>query len=284
MVGVTDPGPEDFRALGRSSPWLWRTVRVTYGERRWRPLGPERTELVGEPVVRAWIRRPGSLRVEGLDGTLRTVEVLESPGAYTSSVMVAVCDDGNGVSDAALARLEQEARDAAVARRDAPPRRRPDGLVARRPEDLGHEHDVPMWQNYLWVAVFDPVELADAGDPEPRAAPAAEVGPVGVVDHHGRPAWQAVLTPLPGYDPRCSCCPIMHSAASDAREAEAGVLPEPGRRYAHAHRIRLDAGTGICVSSEELGGPRAGAGHEIVIEAVDEEMPDELFERPGRAG
>jgi hypothetical protein len=47
-----------------------------------------------------------------------------------------------------------------------------------------------------------------------------------------------------------------------------------------AHRVRLDTDTGVCVANEHLGGTRAGTGHDIAIEAVDESMSDELFPPP----
>jgi hypothetical protein len=38
----------------------------------------------------------------------------------------------------------------------------------------------------------------------------------------------------------------------------------------------------VCVSTEELGGPTPGRGHDLRIEAVDEPMGDDLFGRPRR--
>jgi hypothetical protein len=53
---------------------------------------------------------------------------------------------------------------------------------------------------------------------------------------------------------------------------------EPGLRHAEAHRVRLDVATGVCVFTQEVGGTHAGNGHDLRLEAVDEPMPDELFE------
>ena len=47
--------------------------------------------------------------------------------------------------------------------------------------------------------------------------------------------------------------------------------------YPSATRVRVDVGTGVCVLAEALDGTWAGAGHEIVVEAVDEPMADALF-------
>ncbi|RBY74740.1 hypothetical protein DQ238_21345 [Geodermatophilus sp. TF02-6] len=63
------PDADDFRALARSSPWRWSTLRFSV---RW-PGNPWRTG-----PVRAWLRRPDLLRVETLDGDLLQV-VREQP-------------------------------------------------------------------------------------------------------------------------------------------------------------------------------------------------------------
>lgn len=141
-----------------------------------------------------------------------------------------------------------------------------------------------MHQNYHWATMLDPVELADGvetlGFPSPEIQP-VEYGKVAEVSHHGRKAWEADLRPLPAYDPRCSCCLLLFSAASQHREAEAGASrlrdQDPQLRYADAHRVRLDVATGVCVYPEELGGTRSGQGHDVRIEAADEEFPDQMF-------
>jgi hypothetical protein len=53
---------ERFRALARSSPWRWCSLQFVRTRR------PERDRLAAD--VRAWLRRPGGLRVEDLDGRL----------------------------------------------------------------------------------------------------------------------------------------------------------------------------------------------------------------------
>ena len=138
------------------------------------------------------------------------------------------------------------------------PQRRPDGLA----------HDAPMFQDYFWVAMLDPVELS-AG---------VVVDTVAEVVHAGRPAWEAVVRTTPAYEPRCGCCSLLRSLEVDVREygpRSEHVLDE----YPEAHRVRVDAGTGVCVLTEQLGGPTPGQGHDLRIEAVDEPMPDALFAR-----
>lgn len=123
-----------------------------------------------------------------------------------------------------------------------------DGLVttARRPWSDGPE--LPMWQDYRFVAVLDPYELSDGVDVLELAA----------VEHYGRPAWEVLLRPTDGYEPRCACCPLMRTRATDLAE---GLDPLP--EYARAHRVRLDVTTGVCVSAREVGGTAQGSGHDL---------------------
>ncbi|MHB8293129.1 MAG: hypothetical protein ACYDH5_00530 [Acidimicrobiales bacterium] len=208
-----EPTAERFRALARSSPWRWRTLRFTVSWQGY-PSVPATT------TVRAWLARPDALRVEGLDGTL---------------------------------------------------------LVAERPAEA--RYDDPMFQSYQWVAMLDPVELADGADP--RSGPGRAVQPPVLfdelveVDHGGRPAWEARGRPSATYWPRCSCCPLLPSPESDALDSPG--MP-PGFVFGEAHRVHLDLQTGVCVASEELG----GWGHQVRIEVVDEAMPGSLFKRPSR--
>jgi hypothetical protein len=246
---VTRPSADDFRALARSSPWRWSTLRFTA---RW--SGPW---VLSDPV-RAWLRRPDRLRVETLDGGFLQVVLRDS--APASAVLTADGGPGPPTGPPPLG-----------------PRFRPDGLVAERPPIWELAADDPMFQSYSWVAMLDPVELAD-GDPD-REGEGVVVGEVGEAEHGGRPAWQAVLSTTPAYEPRCSCCPLLPSAdaaALDGVEWPADV--EPGRTFL----VRLDVGTGVCVFSEQLDGTDRGRGHDVRIEAVDEPMGDELFLEPRR--
>ena len=187
-----------------------------------------------EPV-RAWLRRPDGLRVETLTGELIRAE--RDSGNGSSPALVT--SSGGGIP--------------------VPPAELPD----IRPDD-------PMFQDYYWVAMLDPVELGTC-----------DVADLREVDHYGRPAWEAVLRPTDAYDPRCSCCPLLHSAQSDRLDGGSWGSLEANHgsdfRYADAHRVRLDVGTGVCVLTEQIGGSEAGSGHEVLIEAVDEPMPDTLF-------
>ncbi len=244
---MTAPSTDDFRALARSSPWRWSTLRFTA---RW--SGP-----VSAPV-RAWLRRPDRLRVETLDGGFVQV-VRQDSGSATSVLTVG---GGEPLLDPA-----------------APsPQLRPDGLVAERPPVWEFSADDPMFQSYSWVAMLDPVELAD-GNPE-REGEGVVVREVSHIDHGGRPAWQAILATTPAYEPRCSCCPLLPSAdaaALDAIEAGGGRPGPDGYAHGTEFLVRLDVGTGVCVLTEQLDGTHLGQGHDVRIEAVDEPIEDELF-------
>ncbi len=216
-----------------------------------------------EPV-RAWVRRPGRLRVETLDGRCLAAETTTPP-----VTMVEMTSDGRGRPVAVpWASAAEPVLDA-------------DGLVADRPARWDQPYSDPMFQDYRWIAMLDPLELA-VGSPDEPGDPMA-IDEVRAVSHFGRPAWEAVLRPLPAYDPTCSCCPLLPSAESERWEAgDSGIGPalrqDPLLVYATAHRVRLDLGTGICVLTEEIGGSRAGTGHDLHIETVDDPMPDTLFQ------
>lgn len=239
-----------FAALARSSPWRWRTLRFTV---EWR----------GDSAspVRAWVRRPDCLRVEAPDGALILANREKRPS-------------GSALDAELISPLDPNAPQ---------PEFGPGGLVSRRPRDWSLHYDDPMYINYRWVAMLDPAELADGINDETGDTTPDPVDVTGLteVEHHGRPAWQADLSPNPSYDPRCGCCPLLFSKASEDWEAEAGgpTLRErdPSLRYADAHRVRLDVASGVCVYTEELGGTHAGRGHDLRIEAVNEPMHDALF-------
>jgi hypothetical protein len=223
--GATPTSAASFRNLCRSSPWKWQSLRFEY------------TETPGGDMVRAWLRRPGALRLESGDGTLlgSTTGINDSrDGLYTSAkrkswllpahLVTPVYDDG--------------------------------GLVRRRPEAAYGE---PSFGNGRFAAALDPVELA-GNAPVPLEFPNANavevLEPVQEVMHEGRPALETVVTPNPGYRPLEPASPLCG----------------PGRT-----RIRIDAGTGICVAAEPLDGEGQRPGHRVRILAVDEYMLDDLF-------
>ncbi|WP_116951565.1 hypothetical protein [Jiangella endophytica] len=229
---------ETFRALARSSPWRWRSVELT------------RT-LVGDAItadhaVRAWIDRPGRMRVVEPDGTEHLVD--ETP-AERGLVLVGSSDGSPVEQPVITVPLDPEAPQ---------PVRRPDGLVARRPSDVTVAYDDPMYENYLWVAMLDPVELSGGVD----------VLSVRETVREGRDTLEATVRPTAGYDPRCTCCALLFGeVAAGLLRAEGGPEPED-RAFADEFSVALDVETGICVLLRELGGDDDGAGFDVSLAAV----------------
>jgi hypothetical protein len=251
---ATTPTLDDLRALARSSPWLWRTLRFT--------LQIKGRETYGTDRLRAWVSRPHGLRVEDVDGRLIQAGWLPRP------------DEG-------MTELTEG------------PTLRPDGLVARRPEDWQgpFRYDDPMFSNYRWVAMLQPFELADGverdddgrqyGRWSPTFSPIEVADGPRAVDHHGRSAWEAEVVTTPAYAARCSCCPLLGGdQAAQNLAAEGWAHASVGRPT--SWRVRLDRGTGVLVRLRELGATGAG-GWTMHIEAADEPMPRSLF-GPDRLG
>lgn len=238
----TSGGPAEraatFRNLCRSSPWKWQSLRFEYLDR---PViagtDPAGDAAADAPdLVRAWLRRPGALRLETAERLVlhSTTGINDSrDGFYVSStrkswllppqLVTPVYDDG--------------------------------GLVRRRPEAAYGE---PCFGNGRFGAALDPVELA-GNAPVPLEFPNSnpvEVGAVVEVDHEGRPALEATVSPNAGYRPAYPDAPLCR----------------PGRTL-----VRIDAGTGVCVASRWLGDDTDSYGHWLRILAVDEYMLDDLF-------
>ena len=238
-----------FRALARSSPWRWQALRFELD-------GRDRSE-----PLRAWCRRPNDLRVETLDGRLVQVQRDQPPG---STGWMAFGDARGSWST-------QRTWPADVA-----PELDSDGLVRVRPDSFAVEYDAFFHEDYRWVAMLDPAELADGNGPD--AGPAVSVDALRAVEHHGRSAWEAELRPTDDYWPRCSCCELLDSRESARLRVEEGGHEDPvDRVYPERHRVRLDVGTGVCVLTEELGGTTPGVVHDLRILGVDESLPDALF-------
>lgn len=221
------PTAERFRALARSSPWRWSTLEF---------------DLAREDLEHAWIRRPDLLRVEGGDGRVHVTTGRDRPVAVAYGV------DGGSP----LARVWPT---------DVEPRYDADGLVAERPDDFAIDYDPPFHDDYFWVALLDPAELAEG----------VEVLSVDAVSHHGRPAWEARVRPTPEYDPRCACCALLSGNGE--------LDPDPWVPTADS-TVRLDVQTGVCVSVRHIGSGWCGQEAEMRIRAVDEPLADDLFRRP----
>ena len=223
---------EIFRCLCRSSPWKWESLRFEL--RAVQPDGPEPGAPGG--MLRAWTRRPGALRVESADGTLlySTTGINDSrDGFYVSATRKSWLLPPHLVT----------------------PVFNDIHLVRRRPEAAYGE---PVFGNGRWSAMLDPVELAGSA-PVAYEAPFAnpvEIHELREVEHQGRRALEAVVSPNQTYVPYDAGHPL---------------LPE-GRT-----EVRVDWRTGVCVSAVAMNGPQQGGGHSLTILGVDEYMLDDLF-------
>ena len=154
-----------------------------------------------------------------------------------------------------------------------------DGLVLSRPSRWDLQYDDPMYQSYWWVAMLDPLELADPCWDEATGEPPVRYTDVTAAEHHGRPAWQAVGVPTWSYDARCVCCPLLDSGPAAAKAEQAlGDFVDPNEQDEASHVVVLDLQTGICVLTRQVGGSNEGSGHDIRIEAVDVPLPDRAFQ------
>lgn len=175
--------PAVFRNLCRSSPWKWQSLRFEYRDE---PLND--SPAPAPPLVRAWLRRPGALRLETPDG-----HVLHSTTGINDS------KDGIYVSATRKSWL--------LPPHLVTPVYDGQGLVRRRPEAAYGE---PAFGNGRLSAALDPVELA-GNAPVPLEFPGSN--PVEILDlrhleHGGRPAVEAVVAPTAAYRPVDPAAPL----------------------------------------------------------------------------
>lgn len=235
------PTVDTFQALARSSPWRWRTLHFTHRD--------------GQGEVEAWVRRPLRLLVRR-DGE---PDHYEARLPYTVSTVRST--SGGPVADVPTRRLPE----------DVEPVYRPDGLVAERPDDWGIDYDDPMYQNYSWVAMLDPVELSHH----------VRVDDVHAETVGGREVWRAFMVAERGYLPRCggNCCELLYSEAGLMSDfTEPSEVPESwrGRRYPDGYDVALDVGTGVVVICRPVGGDADAPWLENDIHEVDADL-DAVF-------
>jgi hypothetical protein len=176
---VTSPSAEDFRALARSSPWRWSTLRFTV---QW--SGDSHRDR----SLRAWLRRPDRLRVETVDGEL-----------------LQVIRERRQPSDVAAPTPERRP-DGLVARRP----------VSRRLSVDDPMYQSYFWVAMLDPAEL--ADGGSSFDERDVDLPALSVDEVVPVDHGGRPAWEAVVRTTPHYEPRCGCCSLLRDWRIDELE------------------------------------------------------------------
>lgn len=219
---------DDFRALARSAPWLWRSFTAVVTA-----AGGDSVDFGREPM-RVTTNRDGSLEASRLDGRLEKSE-RATPGEWSRRT-------------ALLAEAS----------------RRPDGLVTHRtdsPPDL----DCALIQSYLWVAITDPRELVEGAWSGEVSDALVEDLRVEVID--GRETWCATVTPAEEYDPRCSCCALMTGAVSLAID-EFGDWQKRAAGAATRFSVGLDRQTGVVTHLRHLDGKTAGEGWDVQIESV----------------
>lgn len=191
---------DSFRALCRSSPWKWRSLRF---QLRWLP------EDAATPAVKGWIRRPLALRIEALDGT-----VLQSTAGLNDS------KDSLFTSGSRKPWL--------LPPHLVTPVYQNDGLVRRRPEAQYGEPGFGLDELSAarFSAWFDPVELA-GNAPVPIEFPFANVTEaegLSIVDHEGREAVEAVLTANLSYQPSTPGAALLFAGRTAVRiDTETGV-------------------------------------------------------------
>lgn len=236
---------DTWRALARSSPWRWRSLHFT------------RVNEYG--TVEAWLRRPGQLLVREENG--RETLQSEPPRSSSSELFSITSVVAEGV-DGQPFDLPTHV--------DAGPTLRPDGLVDGR-DSWDVDDDDLFYENYLWVAMLDPVELGNDTTLEQLRTDTIA----------GREVWRAVVRAEDGYYPRCSCCPLLWSEASDRLEHESCGEPfVPADTYPDAYAVALDVGTGIVVQLEPIGAERE-TWFAVTIQGVDKPM-DDVFTRRRR--
>lgn len=182
-MNATVLSPTSFRHLCRSSPWRWHSLRFEVHQ-----VLPDAAPSPLPPLMN-WLRRPGSLRVETLDGEVlaRTTKVNESkdllfisgsrkPWLLAPALTYPVYDD--------------------------------DGYVMRRPEALYGE---PSYGSARFAAALDPVELA-GNQPVQLERPfdnPVSIENIALVEHYGRPCVEAVLNPSFSYQPAFPEAPLL---------------------------------------------------------------------------
>ena len=101
---------------------------------------------------------------------------------------------------------------------------------------------------YLWAAMLDPYELGAH----------VAISQVHVGELHGRPVWWFLARAEAGYNPICSCCPLVFSAVSQRLELGDDWVVAAGTVLPTGVEVALDLQTGIVVSSRDVGGDREG--------------------------
>lgn len=101
----------------------------------------------------------------------------------------------------------------------------------------------PYATNYQWSAMLDPYELGEG----------VTISDVRAEDLFARPVVAFLARAVPGYDPVCSCCPLVFSEVSQRLEYGDDWCAAPGE-LPDGVDMALDRTSGIVVSSRDRGG------------------------------
>lgn len=105
----------------------------------------------------------------------------------------------------------------------------------------------PYPTNYQWSAMLDPYELTEG----------VTIADVRREMLFGRPVVAFVAHAVTGYDPVCSCCPLLFSEVSQRLEYGDDWMARPGE-LPDGVDLALDLEVGIVVSSRDRGGRLGG--------------------------
>lgn len=229
MSAVTE---DAFRALARSSPWLFTRLHFTHRRRD------------GKGSVEAWLTRPGGLAVRTTDGQMHDLSITPGMVGWTER-------EGHWREDI----------------RPVPsqftPARRAHGLVSERPDDPAIHWDDPMWQSYDWVAMLDPVELSHHTAVRDLAVTSR---------HGRETWWAEVdaldgYSPRCG-----CCPLLWGAISERDEGAAGGptwIARQADVTYPTAWLVGLDRQTGIVVDCTPIGGSRPDDGFTVTIHSVD---------------
>lgn len=215
-----------FRKLCRSSPWRWETLQCEYWDEPF-ISGPS----PGAVLVRAWVKRPGALRVEDVDGVL-----LESSSGGSGS-RAGLYTGATRKSWLLPPQLVTPVYDDA-------------GLVTRRPEAA---YGDPGFGSGCFSAALDPVELT-GNVPVPIEFPGSNpvlVTEVVRTEQDSRPALEAIVVPTAAYHPAHQLMPLCLPGRTLIRiDLQTGICVasrslEPATAQ-HGHWLRIIEVDGYC--------------------------------------
>ncbi|MGG5257322.1 hypothetical protein [Phycicoccus avicenniae] len=231
---MPDVSDSRFRALARSSPWRFTTLRFTH------------RRASGEQVD-ALLRRPGWLRVRTASGAEHVVT-----GVPYAREVIHLDGRAAGPADEVLPA-------------DVPVELDADGFVIARPTSLSVLWDDPMWRSFDWVAMLDPVELSTGTVVRELAA---------TTRHGRETWWARMVATGNYEPRCGCCPLLWGAVSERLEDEAGGptyARDHPDVVYPDSWLVGLDVQTGVVVSTEPLGGDRDDLGFSVTVHAVDED-------------